>query len=72
MSNVTGRLENWAYNKGQNVLIGDLYDDIHGRWADGQSISTSRLLPMSMQVHTLKEGAIVSTQNSHYLLGKKK
>ena len=49
-----------------------LYDDIHGRWADGQSISTSRLLPMSMQVHTLKEGAIVATQNSQYLLGKKK
>lgn len=72
MSDVTGRIENWTLYEQERVVIGNLYDDIHGRWGEGQVITTSRLLPMSMQANTIKEGAVVSTQNSHYLLGKKK
>ena len=72
MKEVTGRIENWSYNKKQNVIVGDLYDDIHGRWKDGQFIQTSSLLPMSMQVSSPREGVKVSTLNSTYLLGKKK
>ncbi|AUR89844.1 hypothetical protein NVP1133O_43 [Vibrio phage 1.133.O._10N.222.51.E4] len=68
----TGRIESWAYDKKQNVIIGELYDDIGGRWIDGTMISTSRLKPMSMQVSTPKEGSIIVTLNSTYLLGKKK
>lgn len=69
---ITGRIENWSYNKKQNVIVGDLHDDIHKRWEDGQFIRTSKLKPMSMQVSTPKEGVVISTLNSNYLLGKKK
>lgn len=72
MSNVTGRIENWTLYEQERVIIGNLYDDIHDRWGEGQVITTSRLLPMSMQANAIKEGSVVSTQNSHYLLGKKK
>lgn len=72
MSKVTARIENWAFNKKQNVIIGDIYDDIYCRWRDGTLITTSLLKPMSMQVSSPKEGAIMETLNSSYLLGKKK
>ncbi len=69
---LTGRIENWSYNKKQNVIVGEIYDDINNRWEDGQFIQTSSLLPMSMQVSSPKEGVAISTLNSRYLLGKKK
>lgn len=69
---VTGRLENWVYSKKQNVLIGDLYDDVNGRWEDGTPVKTSTLQPMSLQVSTPKEGSVVNTLNSVYLLGKQR
>lgn len=67
----TARLENWAYNKKMNIIVGDCFGDIHDRFADGSSIQTSRLKPMSMQVSAPKEGVIMATLNSSYLLGKK-
>lgn len=68
----TGRIENWVHDKKQGVIIGDLYDDKRGRWIDGAKIMTSKLAPMSMQISTPKEGVIVMTRNSSYLLGVKK
>lgn len=70
--NPTGRIENWAYNRKQNIIIGEIYDDKEGRFEDGVVISTSRLKPMSMQVSKPKEGVVISTMNSTYLLGAKK
>lgn len=68
----TARLEDWAHDKKQNVLVGRCYCDLNGRFEDGAMIRTSRLKPMSMQVSTPKEGAIMATLNSTYLLGSKK
>lgn len=68
--NITGKLENWVYNKKQNVIVGNLYGDIHNRWEDGTPIVTSRL--RAKQESTPKEGAILQTANSTYLLGTKK
>lgn len=70
--NYTARLENWSHNKEQNVIAGDIYNDANGRWKDGTRIVTSQLLPMSMQISTPKEGRIIGTRNSTYLLGSKK
>ena len=72
MRNITGRIENWVYDEYRVIIIGDLYDDINTRWDEGQLIRTSRLLPMSLQSSSPKEGGVVNTLNSTYLLGKRK
>ena len=66
------RIENWAYDKKSNTIVGDIYDDIHERWTNGTFIQTSKLKPMSMQLSSPKEGVVVATLNSQYMLGKKK
>jgi hypothetical protein len=65
-------IENWVHDKKQNVIVGEIYGDVLNRWPDGTLFMTSRLRPMSMQIHTPKEGAEVWTQNNWYKLGKKK
>lgn len=60
------RLENWHVMNG--CLWGNIYDSC--RWEDGTAIVTSKILPMSMQVHTPAEGYQINTQNTTYLLGK--
>lgn len=69
MSNeeVTGRLENW-YLHGYVLLVGDIYDDIRGRFEDGQSIHTSAIKDNG---DNIKEGDVVQTRNSRYLLGNR-
>ena len=69
---VTARLENWTVDNKSGCLIGDIYDDELKRWTDGQKIKTSKLAPMSVQPSSAKEGAVMHTLNSSYLLGKKK
>ena len=69
--NYTARLENWLMDNKSGCLIGNIYDDETKRWEDGQKIKTSKILPMSAQTETPKEGALISTMNSVYLLGKK-
>ena len=68
---VTGRLENWnrsATIGGHTFLIwGDIYDDVHERWVDGTPIHTSGIVEREV-----KEGDIVETLNSTYLLGKER
>jgi len=68
---VTGRLENWnrtASIGGHTFLIwGDIYDDVHKRWIDGTRIHTS-----GIRESEVKEGDIVETLNSTYLLGKER
>ena len=66
MTDVTGRLENWWYDSLNHVFWGNIYEDVRGRWHDGQHIHTS-------MCHNpdAKEGDIIKTRNSRYLLGKK-
>ena len=69
MERNTTRLENWI--QVGLTLVGRVYEDAYGRFEDGICITTSPLLPMSMQVSSPKEGVEVFTQNTVYLLGKK-
>ena len=68
---VTGRLENWKRSAtigGYTFnMWGYIYDDVHERWVDGTPIHTSGILEREV-----KEGDIVETQNSTYLLGKER
>lgn len=66
---VTGTLEHWWHEPAYfNVMWGQVYGDIHGRFVDGTLIHTSTLKHSSKQIH--KEGDIIATMNSFYLLGK--
>lgn len=67
---VTGRLENWYWDARNDIIWGDLYDDIHKRWDDGAHIHTS--LVQSHLYGLCEKGDVIRTLNSHYLLGKEK
>ncbi len=62
---VTGRLENWFIMGG--VAFGDIYDDVWGRFSDGDSVRTSRI---TSNINNAVEGAVIATLNSTYRLGK--
>jgi hypothetical protein len=62
---VTGRLEYWWYDEINHVFWGYLYDDIRKRWWDGVHIHTS-----CCHNPDAKEGDVIKTLNSTYLLGK--
>ena len=65
---ITGRLENWQRQqatKKEFIVWGYIYDDRAKRWADGEVIHTS-----GIKNRQIKEGDIVTTRNSTYLLGK--
>ena len=66
---ITGRLEYWIYDERNNIFWGDLYGDVHNRWRDGQDIHTSTVT--TPEAPLSKEGDVIETLNSKYLLGKK-
>ena len=68
MPKVKARLENWKLISG--TLYGNIYEDESCRFEDGDLISTSTILPMSMQVHTPSEGYEIETHNTTYLSGR--
>jgi len=57
MSNITGRLRNVVRVPGGN-LYGAVYGDVHGRFRDGEMITTSRVVS--------EDGNIVNTLYSIY------
>lgn len=61
----TARLENWEYDKGWYVFKGYIFDDVHMRFPNGSYIHTSHCVEPDA-----KEGDIIHTLNSTYLLGK--
>ena len=65
MFEVTGTLEEWVYDKGRNVLVGRIYNDTEKRWPDGYWVYTSGIV----RPDELKQGDVVETMNSYYLLG---
>jgi hypothetical protein len=67
MSEITGRLENWVPQF--NILWGHVHDDVRKRFEDGTWIHTSSIFNVNLK--DLKEGDVVQTLNSSYLLGKR-
>ena len=68
-TNITGRLESWytGMEIGDEFIIwGDIYDDVNNRFGNGLHIHTS-----GIKKRDVKEGDIVETRNSRYVLGKK-
>ena len=61
-----GVLENWFLGAG--IVHGKIYNDRKKRFLDGRSIHTSKILEASDT--QLKEGSIIETLHSVYLLGK--
>jgi len=69
MTETTGRLEKWCVDKVYpSIIWGNLYDDRHKRWRQGQRIHTSSIITPPEE---WKEGAVITTMNSTYLLGEK-
>ena len=63
---VKGLLDNW-YPFGYGIA-GEIYDDKDKRFDDGTTIRTSTV---QGDMTNLKEGDVIQTLNSRYLLGKK-
>lgn len=69
MDNITATLRNWypvQCTSKEMVIYGACYGDIHERFPDGEIIHTS-----GVKNRPLKEGDVIQTKNSKYLLGKK-
>lgn len=68
MIEITGTLEGWCQdNLYAYIIWGNVFGDSKGRFRDGTRIHTSYITPPSEE---WKEGAIVTTRNSVYKLGK--
>lgn len=68
MDNITARLELWYKEPtvaDMVIIFGRIFDDSEGRFNDGDYIYTS-----DFKDRELKEGDVVQTRNSRYLLGK--
>lgn len=66
MTEITGRLEGWHKDPVFNIIWGHIFDDVRGRFVNGTLIHTSSLNSKP----PFKEGSVVKTLNSKYLLGK--
>lgn len=65
---ITGLINDWyiVTSKRKNLIRGSVYHDIRNRWPDGMLILTSEV---TTNKEELKEGTVVETLNSRYLLG---
>ena len=61
----TARLANW--HQVGHVIHGNIFGDASGRFDDGTSVITSAVLSRDEDV---REGCLIKTRNSTYLLGK--
>ena len=64
---IDGVLNNWekAVFGGATCIIGDISNDIKGRFKDGDNIRTSAVTDST----NFKQGIVIRTRNSKYLLG---
>lgn len=67
MAEVTGRLEQWQYDRNHRVVWGRIFDDVHGRFKDNTYIHTSGI---ESHKGPLEKGVLLKTRNSVYLLGE--
>ena len=66
---ITGRLENWSvrdWGEGRIIVWGNINGDTKGRFSDATYIHTS-----DFPAIPLKDGDVITTRNSVYLLGKR-
>jgi hypothetical protein len=70
MKSLTGKLENWILveDQGLTIVFGYIYGDQKRRFVNGVHMYTS---PVHTPVSQIKEGNVIKTLNSQYLLGKK-
>ena len=68
MDGRTARLENWIKDANFNIIWGNIYDDSKKRWVDGTPMHTSFIEGLGEM--SPKEGDIITTLNSKYILGK--
>lgn len=70
---LTGRLEGWKPDPrmygDEYIIWGNCYNDSRFRFRDGQQIHTSGINIKDFPIDSLKEGMVVTTRNSKYLLG---
>ena len=69
---ITGRLIDWEYDGVNHVVWGHLVEDTRKRFRDGAKIHTSNLSMSRKDAKELKNGDIVKTRNSLYLLSERK
>lgn len=69
---VTGRLIDWEYDPINHVIWGHLVEDIRKRFRDGAKIHTSNLSVSRDKAKELKNGDLVKTRNSLYLLSERR
>jgi len=67
MEEITGRIEGWFITG--TWFNGYLFKDINKRWREGQFFHSSSV---EGDLSKYKEGDIIKTMNSTYLLGEKK
>lgn len=69
---ITAVIDDWHVDtRGRFVIWGNIRGDKGGRFSDGTYIHTSRVNLEEVELKALKEGDIVETLNSTYLLGRK-
>lgn len=66
MQKITAQLEDWWYDQFFHVYWGHIYGDRKNRFRDGTRIHTSSVKPKERHK---REGDIIETLNSRYLLG---
>ena len=71
---ITGTIEKWFFmftgTDGSYNITGNIYNDSDHRFGDGTSIITSSINARDYPKESLKEGMIICTRNSTYLLGE--
>lgn len=65
-------LSNWTYDDLGNILNGNISGDELKRFRDGEFVLTRRLDLSETSVTQLREGNVVKTRNTRYLLGKQR
>ena len=70
---IHGVIQDWVVDTyrstGFYVARGTIVGDTKGRWEDGHWIRTSAIMS---SVVNLKEGDIIQTRNSNYILGRER
>lgn len=65
---ITGKLEQWWYDPTNHVFWGFIKEDVKKRFKDDSFIHTSNIRNSRKACADMKEGDVVHTLNSHYLL----
>lgn len=56
------KLENWFLTPSGGRLVGEIYNDVRGRFPDGTEVITSKIVGY-------KDGVVITKSGSEYVLG---